>query len=123
MAARASAPPKHEVMDSPKIPLDTPDGIRVRTAERFAVHVPVRLKPEGSRVITVCVGDVSTTGLMAHIDEPIALGCTVCIAMPGMGDVEARVRWTVGARVGVRFAEPIDVDRCRAEMMRLAEAA
>ena len=42
------------------------DGVRDRDAERFAVAVPVRLKPEGVRVITVGLSDISTTGLMVR---------------------------------------------------------
>lgn len=99
------------------------DGVRDREAERFAVSVPVRLKPEGVRVITVALRDISTTGLMARTSQSIPLGGYVDIELPAVGDVQARVRWTVGERVGVRFAHPIDVDACRSAMMRLAEAA
>ena len=99
------------------------DGVRDREAERHAVSLPVRLKPEGVRVITVALGDISATGLMARTDEPIPLGSTVCIELPAAGNVQGRVRWTVGGRVGVRFAMPIDVDACRSAMMRLAQAA
>ena len=98
------------------------DGVRPRDAERFAVAVSVRLKPEGSRVITVTSGDLSTTGLMAHVDRPVPLGCQVSVELPGIGDVPAKVRWTVGGRVGMRFGMPIDAEACRSAMVRLAGA-
>lgn len=97
--------------------------LREREAERYRVSVAVRLKSEGVRVVTVALGDISTAGLMARTDEPIPLGSTVSIDLPAVGPVQARVRWTVGGRVGVRFAAPIDVDACRSAMARLAEAA
>lgn len=99
------------------------DDLKPRNAERFSVSVPVTLRPEGLRMVMVSVGDISATGFMAQTDEPIALGVHVSIDLPGLGPIHARVRWTVGARIGARFAEPIDVARCRAEMLKLAEAA
>ena len=98
-------------------------GLRDREAERYSVSLPVRLKSEGVRVMTVALGDISTAGLMARTDESIPLGSTVSIELPAIGTVQARVRWTVGGRVGVRFAAPIDIDACRSAMTRLAEAA
>lgn len=100
----------------------TPEkGFREREVERHGVSLPVRLKPEAVRVITVALGDISTAGLMARTDEPIPLGSTVSIELPAIGTVQARVRWTVGGRVGVRFVLPIDVEACRSAMARLAK--
>jgi len=99
------------------------DDRKKRDSERFSVSLPVSLRPEGLRVVVVAMGDISATGFMAHTHEPIGLGAYVNIDLPGVGSTHARVRWMVGARVGARFLEPIDVDYCRAAMIKLAQAA
>lgn len=93
-----------------------------RQSARYRVSLPVRLRPDGLRMVTVSVGDISVTGFMAETDEPVALGAHVSIDLPGLGPMAARIRWTVGVRIGARFAAPIDVHKVRAEMMRLAAA-
>lgn len=119
----ASVHPAGEAMDAIRALRNMTDDLKARDAERFAVSVPVTLRPEGLRMVLVSVGDISATGFMARTDEPIALGAHVSVDLPGVGPTQARVRWTVGARVGARFAEPIDVAHCRAEMMKAAEPA
>lgn len=110
-------------MDAIRALWKTTDELKARNAERYSVLVPVTLRPEGFRMLTVFVGDISATGFMAHSDEPITLGAYVSIDLPGLGPTHARVRWTVGNRVGARFVEPIDVAFCHARMLEVAQSA
>jgi hypothetical protein len=60
----------------------------------------------------VTVGNVSTSGFMAECREPVRIGSYVSLDVPGVGPVNAQVRWQLGARMGGLFIDPISLHRC-----------
>ena len=56
--------------------------------------------------------DLSTRGFMAECDQWVEIGSTVSLAVPGIGAVEAQVRWQIGNRMGGMFLDPISLERC-----------
>jgi hypothetical protein len=77
-----------------RLPLDESSELR----HRFAVEVKVR--------------DLSTRGFMAECDESVEIGSTVSLAVPGVGSVQAQVRWQIGNRMGGMFLDPISLRQC-----------
>lgn len=71
------------------------------------------LRADGLRPIRVRLCDLSTHGFMAQCDERVPIGGTVSIDLPGVGTAHARVRWSMGGRIGGRFMQPIELDACR----------
>lgn len=58
--------------------------------------------------------NISTMGFMAETGEDLAAGTEVAVKLPGVGLCRATVRWSIGPRVGARFADKIDVEAVRA---------
>ena len=63
-------------------------------------------------VISNNLANVSTTGFMAECAEPVRIGSRVSLEVPGIGEVEAQVRWQLGGRMGGMFLDPISLSRC-----------
>jgi hypothetical protein len=60
--------------------------------------------------VTIC--DVSQCGFMAECGEPLQIGSYVSLDVPGIGGVNAQVRWQIGRRMGGMFVDPISLNRC-----------
>ena len=61
---------------------------------------------------TAClIHDISKNGLMARFTRVPEVGEQIRLNMRGLPEVTATVRWVRGARAGVEFAEPQDLDR------------
>lgn len=89
------------------------DGVRPRNAVRLGCSVLLHLRPDGLRNVRIRLCDISESGFMAECGERVQLGGTVSIDLPGVGATHARIRWSMGGRIGGRFMSPIDVDLCR----------
>ncbi|HEX8216324.1 MAG TPA: PilZ domain-containing protein [Allosphingosinicella sp.] len=87
-----------------RLPLDESSSLR----HRFAVEVKVR--------------DLSACGFMAECDEWVEIGSTVSLDVPGIGPVQAQVRWQIGNRMGGMFLDPISLRQCEWTAVR-AEAS
>ncbi len=53
--------------------------------------------------MTCLVNDLSTDGFLT--DAPLPIGEDVVADIPGIGRVPAQVRWSLGARSGLKFGE------------------
>ncbi|MBV9929773.1 MAG: PilZ domain-containing protein [Alphaproteobacteria bacterium] len=62
--------------------------------------------------VKVRIRDVSTEGFMAECHEPIRIGSYVSLDVPGIGVVNAQVRWQLGVKMGGQFVDPISLARC-----------
>jgi hypothetical protein len=60
--------------------------------------------------VTIC--DVSQCGFMAECADPLQIGSYVSLDVPGIGAVDAQVRWQIGRRIGGMFLDPISLARC-----------
>jgi hypothetical protein len=84
---------------------------------RRAARIPVgdhaaSLNPGNVYAVEIKVRNVSSAGFMAECAEPVRIGSYVSLDVPGIGPVEAQVRWQIGARMGGMFLDPISLGRC-----------
>lgn len=56
--------------------------------------------------------NVSPCGFMVECFQPVLIGSYLVLELPGIGPVQAQVRWQVGNRIGGMFLDPISLDRC-----------
>ena len=83
---------------------------RERRSERVTVDDLTELRHRYA--IEVKVRDVSTRGFMAECTEWVEIGSMVSLDIPGIGAVEAQVRWQIGTRMGGMFVDPISLEQC-----------
>ena len=101
-------------------------GFRPRRARRHEVaDGQAKLAPQDLYSVEVQVRNLSTAGFMAECAAPVRIGSTVALDIPGIGIVEAQVRWQIGQRMGGMFLDPISLARCEwtAEKAKAAQPA
>jgi hypothetical protein len=102
---------------------DRPPGFQSRRAARVAVGgAEASLNPDRVYAVEIKVRDISTAGFMAECAEPVRIGSYVSLDIPGIGQVQAQVRWQIGARMGGMFLDPISLAQCEWTAVK-AEAA
>jgi hypothetical protein len=84
-----------------------------RRSGRTLVEGRTRLRAQSWYSIEVTVCDVSTSGFMAECGETVRIGSYVSLDVPGVGPVNAQVRWQLGERMGGMFIDPISLHRCQ----------
>ena len=87
-------------------------GFTPRRAGRVAVEGKASLTPDTLYNVEVTVQNVSSAGFMAECAEPVRIGSYVHLDIPGIGPVEAQVRWQIGVKMGGMFMDPISLARC-----------
>jgi hypothetical protein len=88
-------------------------GFKSRRAERVDVSgVQARLSPRDLYTVEVKVRNISTAGFMAECAAPVRIGSYVALDIPGIGPVQAQVRWQIGLRMGGMFLDPISLKSC-----------
>jgi hypothetical protein len=93
---------------------------RERRSER--VDVDDRTELRHRYAVEIRIRNVSTCGFMAECDERVAIGSDVSLDIPGVGPIQAQVRWQIGSRMGGMFFDPISLRQCTWTATR-AEAA
>ena len=83
-----------------------------RRSSRTPVAGRTSLRAHSWYSIEVRICDVSTTGFKAECLEPVRIGSYVSLDVPGIGPVNAQVRWQIGDRMGGLFLDPISLHRC-----------
>ena len=83
-----------------------------RKTGRTPVAGRTRLRAQNWYSIEVTVRDVSTGGFKAECPEAVRIGSYVSLDVPGLGPVNAQVRWQIGDRMGGMFLDPISLNRC-----------
>jgi len=91
---------------------DHPADFVARRLERRPVSSTTSLRSDHWYTVEVKVRDVSQAGFMAECAQPIQIGSTVSLDVPGIGPVHAQVRWQIGGRMGGLFLDPISLTRC-----------
>jgi hypothetical protein len=97
----------------PASALEQQPGFRPRRSDRVAVEGKASLTPQDLYEVEIKVRDVSTAGFMAECPEPVRIGSYVSLDIPGIGPVQAQVRWQIGVRMGGMFLDPISLARCQ----------
>ena len=83
-----------------------------RTARLDVADIAAKLTPQDLYHVEVKVRNVSAAGFMAECAAPVRIGSYVSLDIPGIGPVEAQVRWQIGVRMGGMFLDPISLGRC-----------
>ena len=83
-----------------------------RRSGRTTVTGETRLRAQNWYSIEIRMCDVSTAGFKAECPEPVRIGSYVSLDVPGIGPVNAQVRWQIGTRMGGLFLDPISLARC-----------
>ncbi len=89
-----------------------PEHYKQRRSERLTVETAANLRHPHWYNVEVTVCDVSQCGFMAECVEPLQIGSYVSLDVPGIGPVNAQVRWQIGGRMGGMFLDPISLNRC-----------
>jgi len=89
-----------------------PDDFVNRRGERLPVSSTTSMRGEQSYTVEVKVCDVSQAGFMAECPQPIGIGSSVSLDVPGIGPVHAQVRWQLAGRMGGLFLDPISLTQC-----------
>jgi hypothetical protein len=103
--------------------LDHMPGFQSRRSARIAVGgADASLNPDQVYAVEIKVKDISSAGFMAECAEPVRIGSYVSLDIPGIGQVQAQVRWQIGAKMGGMFLDPISLAQCQWTAVK-AEAA
>jgi hypothetical protein len=92
---------------------DHASGFKSRRTARLEVSdVQANLTPQDLYHVEIKVQNVSAAGFMAECAAPVRIGSCVSLDIPGIGAVEAQVRWQIGLKMGGMFLDPISLGRC-----------
>lgn len=83
-----------------------------RQEARVPVQATARLLHQNLYSFEVRIRDVSPLGFMAECGQHVAIGSFVSLDVPGIGPVQAQVRWQIGGRMGGKFQDPMSLDCC-----------
>ncbi len=83
-----------------------------RRTRRVVVEKAGNLRSQNWYNVEVKIRNLSACGFMAECSEPVQIGSCVSLDVPGIGPVDAQVRWQIGARMGGMFLDPISLNRC-----------
>jgi hypothetical protein len=101
-------------------------GFKSRRSTRVDVSdIQLSLLPQHLYKVAIQVQNVSASGFMAQCAAPVRIGSYVTLDIPGIGPVEAQVRWQLGLRMGGMFLDPIRLGSCEwtAEEAKAGEPA
>ncbi|MFD1612053.1 PilZ domain-containing protein [Sphingomonas tabacisoli] len=78
-----------------------------RQSERDEVFYRTRATAAGRGSFAVQVVNISANGFMIRADIDVAIGDSIMIRLPVVGEIRAEVRWSLGGRVGCQFVRMI----------------
>jgi len=87
---------------------NTTDFAEVRRAPRDEVALPTRMHTQDQLSADVLLVNISPFGFMVREYGATPKGAIVRLALPRLGQVAAKVVWSLGGRVGAEFIKPID---------------
>lgn len=88
-------------------------GFQTRRAERVALAgEAASLNPDQVYAVDIKIENVSAAGFRAECSAPVLIGSYVSLEVPGIGPVQAQVRWQIGSKMGGMFLDPISLARC-----------
>lgn len=88
-------------------------GFQSRRSSRVSLHdASASLSPHNLYAVEIKVRDLSSAGFMAECAEPVRIGSYVSLDIPGIGPVQAQVRWQIGLKMGGMFLDPISLAKC-----------
>jgi hypothetical protein len=100
-----------------------PEGAyKARRALRVEAGGVASLTPHDRYEVEVNVRNLSPCGFMAECAAPVRIGSYVSLDIPGVGAVDAQVRWQIGVRMGGMFLDPISLQSCEWTAVKAKEA-
>lgn len=78
-----------------------------RSEPRDAVHHRTRAGFPDGRLVAFTIVNTSASGLMARCDAACEPGDRVRVDLPIVGPIPMEVRWSLGGRIGCRFAQSL----------------
>jgi hypothetical protein len=97
-------------------------AIKPRRGRRHPVDESASLRSADLYIVEVKIRDLSTCGFKAECASPVLIGSYVSLDVPGIGPVQAQVRWQIGARMGGMFLDPISLTRCEWVAVKAGQA-
>ena len=91
-----------------------------RGAERIIAQGRFGIEIDDGTFLDGDVRDISTLGLKASCSHTLAIGSFITVDLPGIGPVEAEVKWQLAGDFGAMFVDPIDLADCAWEAVRAA---
>ena len=79
-----------------------------RRAQRDEVALPTRMFVKDHQGSDVLLVNISPYGFMVREYGETPKGAIVRLSLPRLGQVAAKVVWSLGGRVGAEFIKPID---------------
>jgi hypothetical protein len=80
-----------------------------RREERDEVHYRTRGVHGDGRALQLLIVNISPHGFMARCESDIAAEDVLRVVLPGVGTLPARVRWSLGGRIGCQFDRPVSL--------------
>jgi len=80
---------------------------RPRQHERVSIDGEVSMRRAAKLAFRVRIYDLSPEGCKAEFVERPSIGEQLWVKFDGMEALEAKVRWIVGAKAGLKFARPL----------------
>jgi PilZ domain len=94
---------------------ETPDPAERRRQPRFSVELDARVRELGTEGVEARIVNISERGFMAEVDGEFDVGARVWLMLPGRERANAVVKWIAGNKIGAEFAEPVPIERFRAD--------
>jgi hypothetical protein len=88
--------------------------VEKRRAARDAVSIRAALHEPGEESHEILVGNLSPFGFMAITPQAYREGTLVRLDLPLIGEVNAKVVWSLSDRIGAEFVRPFNVKSYRA---------
>lgn len=92
--------------------------VEKRRAERDAVSLRGELHEPGADAHEILIGNLSPFGFMAISPVDYLQGDLVRLHLPMIGEVNARIVWSLNDRIGAEFIRPFDARGYRAMLER-----
>lgn len=99
------------------------EDYKKRRVDRHTVDTLAQLRHRGLYSVEVKIRDISTAGFMAECHETVRIGSSVALDIPGIGPVDAQVRWQIGGSMGGKFQDPISLAACEWTAVPLDEVS
>lgn len=94
-----------------------------RAADRYAVAIDTVMRELGQQNVPIRIDNISTQGFGGACAERFSRPCVVAVALPGAGDVKARVVWTEDGTLGGEFLVPLDLSSLDCKLGAITRSA
>jgi hypothetical protein len=87
---------------------------RLSSEQRINDRIPVFYRTRGigpdEQLMPLVIVDLSAKGLMARCEGDFAAEAPIQVSLPMIGTRPARIRWSLGGRIGCEFDTPIGIE-------------